>query len=127
MPWRVALAVVGVTVVAPESRPSSRAPGWWSRRRGRHDLTPDPFAALEIQVQLARVSAQLRALHAEPRVWGRGRRVIATQAAYDSLLGTACRLAGVETVDEDTVPGLTRSDDERARQELELLMRGWAW
>ncbi|WP_372593666.1 hypothetical protein [Actinotalea sp.] len=125
--WRVALAAVGVTMIAPAPRPDSRAPLWWSRWRRRAEPPPDPFAALEIQLQLARVSAQLRALYSEPRIWARGSRVIATQAAYDSLLATACRLAGVETREEDTVPGLTRSDDERTREELELLTRGWAW
>ncbi len=127
MTWRVALAAVGVTMTTPTPRPPWSAPTWWARWRGHYEVQPDPFAALEVQLQLTRVSEQLRALLAEPRVWARGRRVIATQAAYDGLLATACRLAGVETFDEDTVPGLTRSESEREREEFELLVRGWAW
>lgn len=123
--WRVALAAVAVAMTTPAPRSTWSAPSWW-RRRGR-EVLPDPFAALEVQLQLTRVSEQLRALYAEPRVWARGRRVIATQAAYDGLLATACRLAGIETVAEDTVPGLTRSEREREREEFELLVRGWAW
>ena len=127
MLWRVALAAVGVAMAAPAPRSTWSAPSWWSRWRGRNELAPDPFAVLEVQFQLARVSEQLRMLHVEPRVWARGRRVIATQSAYDGLLATACRLAGVETLAEDAVPGLTRSEGEREREELELLARGWAW
>jgi hypothetical protein len=127
MLWRVLLAAVGVAMTAPAPRSTWSAPSWWSRWRTRNELPPDPFAVLEVQFQLTRVSEQLRALHAEPRVWARGRRVIATQAAYDGLLGTACRPAGVETFAEDSVPGLTRSETEREREELELLARGWAW
>jgi len=125
--WRVALAAVGVAMTTPAPRSTWGAPSWWSRLRGREDVPPDPFAALEVQLGLTRVSEQLRALHSEPRVWARGRRVIATQAAYDSLLATACRLAGIETLADDAVPGLTRSESERAREEFELLIRGWAW
>jgi len=127
MLWRVALAAVGVAMTAPAPRSTWGAPSWWSRWRTRNELHHDPFAVLEVQLQLTRVSEQLRALHSEPRVWARGRRVIATQSAYDGLLGAACRLAGVETFADDSVPGLTRSESEREREELELLARGWAW
>jgi len=128
MPWRVALAAVGVTMMTPTPRPASGAPSRWSRWRMRNvDVPPDPFAVLELQFQLARVSDQLRALHAEPRVWALGRRVIAMQSAYDSLLATACRLAGIQTIADAGVPGLTVSTDEREREELELFAHGWAW
>ena len=128
MPWRVALAAVGVTMATPTPRSASGAPSWWARWRARNEaVQPDPFVMLEIQFQLARVSDQLRALHAEPRVWARGRRVIAMQSAYDSLLATACRLAGIQTIADAGVPGLTVSTEEREREELELFAHGWAW
>ncbi len=128
MPWRVALAAVGVTMMTPTPRSLSRAPSWWTRWRTRHEeVPPDPFAVLELQFHLARVSEQLRVLYAEPRVWARGRRVIAMQSAYDSLLATACRLAGIPTIADAGVPGLTVSTVEREREELELFARGWAW
>ncbi len=127
MLWRVALAAVGVAMSTPAPRSPSRASGWWARLRSRGEPDSDPFVALEIQFQLARLSDQLRALHSEPGVFARGRRVIATQAAYDRVLAEACRIAGIATVDEDSVPGLTRSASEREREELELLTRGWSW
>lgn len=81
---------------------------------------PDPFEALGIQMRLAAVSEQLRAIDTDERMFARGRRRIAYQAAYDALLADACRLAGIEIVDEV-------DDAERLREELELASRGWSW
>ncbi len=89
---------------------------------------PDPFDVLVVQVQLGRLSAQLRDLEADQHAWARGRRILATQAAYDALLAEACRLAGVP-VEQEWSPepwGPTR-EPERFREEIELASRGWSW
>ncbi|MCV2392723.1 hypothetical protein OEB99_00225 [Actinotalea sp. M2MS4P-6] len=90
---------------------------WWARRSAR----PDPFEALAIQVRLAAVTAQLHTIDTDERMFARGRRRIAYQAAYDALLADACRLAGVSVPDGEV------SEDERLREELELTARGWSW
>lgn len=100
------------------SRPASRRPA----------PAPDPFDVLVVQVQLGRLTAQMRALEADPHAWARGRRMLAAQAAYDALLAEACRLAGVP-VEQEWSPepwGPTR-EPERFREEMELASRGWSW
>lgn len=88
----------------------------------------DPFDALGVQMALGRLADQVRALEADPRVFARGRRLQAAQAAYDALLIEACTLAGVAVSPEarDTVLGTTR-EPERFREEMELSARGWSW
>ncbi|MCL3860948.1 hypothetical protein M1R94_08025 [Actinotalea sp. K2] len=91
-------------------------------RRPSPPPEPDPFAALSLQVRLGFLATQLLALEADQRAWARGKRIQATQAAYDDLLDEACRLAGVEL--EATAP---RTEPERFREEIELASRGWSW
>ncbi len=98
----------------PELRGRRR---WWARRGSRG---PDPFEALGIQIRLGAVAAELRAIDTDERMFARGRRRIAYQAAYDALLADACRLADVPIRDEV-------DDAERLREELELAARGWSW
>ncbi|WP_233404409.1 hypothetical protein [Actinotalea solisilvae] len=104
--------------VAPPAREPVRRP----------TAPPDPFDVLVVQVQLGRLTAQMRALDADPHAWARGRRMLAAQAAYDALLAEACRLAGVP-VEQEWSPepwGPTR-EPERFREEMELASRGWSW
>lgn len=89
---------------------------------------PDPFDVLALQVRLGVLAAQLHALEADSHAWARGRRIIATQAAYDALLAEACRLAGVPvTQDGSAEPWGPAREPERFREELELASRGWSW
>lgn len=92
-------------------------------------LTPaDPFEVLTVQVQLGRLAAQVAALEADPHAWARGRRLLATQAAYDALLAEACRLAGVPVERVETPePWVPVHEPERFREEMELASRGWSW
>ena len=93
-----------------------------SRRRRPE---PDPFAMLTVQEQLSRLAAHIRALDADPKVWARGRRMIAAQTAYDAVLAEACRMAGVD-LDAGPMP-LPLDEPERFREEIELAERGWSW
>ena len=101
--------------------------GWSRRRPSRHTSAPDPFAALSVQVRLGLVADQLRALEADQHAWARGKRLQATQAAYDDLLAEACRLAGVDVAGPAYPGALTASEPERFREEMELAARGWSW
>lgn len=101
-----------------DASPSRPRKHWWGRRTVR---APDPFEALTVQLRLAAVADQVRAIDADEKMFARGRRRIAAQAAYDALLAEACQLAGVEVPDEPP------SGAERLREELELTSRGWSW
>jgi hypothetical protein len=90
--------------------------------RGRRKPEPDPFDALRLQMRLGLLAAQLQALEADRHVYAKAHRITATRAAYDDLLGEACRLAGVR-VD----PAAPRGEAERLREEVELAARGWSW
>lgn len=105
-------------------RERRRRPGWL-RRRGHGPIEPDPFAMLTVQEQLSRLAAHIRALDADPKVWARGRRMIAAQTAYDAVLAEACRMAGVD-LDAGPMP-LPLDEPERFREEIELAERGWSW
>ena len=96
--------------------------------RGSHrPSAPDPFDALDVQVRLGQVAAHVRALEADDRSWARGKRMQATQAAYDDLLAEACLLAGVDVPEVDRATPRPADDPERFREELELASRGWSW
>jgi len=82
----------------------------------------DPFDALKVQQRLACLTTELQWLETDHRVFARAHRIRVAQAAYDAVLGEACRLAGVP-IGEVTVHG----PRERARDELELASRGWFW
>jgi hypothetical protein len=101
--------------------------GRWTaplRDRLRRRRTPpaDPFEVLRLQTRLGVVADQVRALEADTDVYAKAHRLKATRAAYDDLLGEACRLAGVQLV-----PEARRSESERLREEVELASRGWSW
>ena len=106
-------------------RPRRKATG--KPRRRRPTAQPDPFDALDVQVRLGQVAALVRALESDPKVWARGKRMQATQAAYDDLLAEACELAGVEVPPLDRAATRALDDPERFREELELASRGWSW
>jgi hypothetical protein len=82
----------------------------------------DPFEVLRLQMRLGILADQVRALEADAQVYAKAHRLRATRAAYDDLLGEACRLAGVQLV-----PETRRSEGERLREEVELASRGWSW
>ncbi|WP_024286228.1 hypothetical protein [Cellulomonas sp. KRMCY2] len=114
-----------VTRVMRRLKPRRRTTG--RTRRGRRTAEPDPFDALDVQVRLGQVAALVRALESDPKVWARGKRMQATQAAYDDLLAEACELAGVEVPPLDRAATRPLDDPERFREELELASRGWSW
>ena len=122
--WQVRLAQSLRRVARLLRRPFR---GWSQSRASRRTPPPDPFAALSVQVRLGLVADQLRALEADQHAWARGKRLLATQAAYDDLLAEACRLAGVEVADPAYPGALTASEPERFREEMELAARGWSW
>lgn len=87
----------------------------------------DPFDALTLQIRLGQLAAQVQALEADPHAWARGRRIKATQDAYDDVLMEACRLAGIDALARDPDAGIAERDPERFREEMELASRGWSW
>ncbi|NCT91038.1 hypothetical protein GXB85_08770 [Cellulomonas sp. APG4] len=99
----------------------------WRARRGRRrpPPPPDPFAALRLQLRLADLAAQVRAIEEDRRLWARARRLEAVQAAYDGLLVEACRLAGVPVPEMTGWGRLT--EVERLDDELALVQAGWSW
>lgn len=127
--------------------PDPGPPPWWRRRlialrtrwevrraarRARHgtraSAASDPFEVLAVQLRLAAVAEQLRALEDHPDTWALAHRLESTLAAYDELLGEAQRLAGVTTVAAPPAPGThRRSEPERLADELALAERGWFW
>ncbi len=83
----------------------------------------DPFAALGVQLALARLTAELELLARDDSVYARGFRFAATQAAYDDVLAQACDLARVPLQrrhGEDRQVG-------RLLEEAELARHGWFW
>ncbi|SFB23183.1 hypothetical protein SAMN05421867_110120 [Cellulomonas marina] len=114
----------------PSAEARAARPRWWStyvpRPRAAQAATdtplgPDPFVALTLQVRLARLGEQVRVLESDPHVWGRARRLIAVEHAYDALLVEACRVAGV------TAPRAELRPEDRLVVELALAERGWTW
>jgi len=118
-----------------------KAPGWavtaaeQARDRVRRAVSPtpspyDPFATLSVQDRLARLSAEIQRLEADPTVFAKAHRIRVARSAYDAVLGEACRLAGVETVqvlDLDAPVPVSPDPARRAREEIELASRGWLW
>lgn len=99
---------------------------WRERQARRHPPPPpDPFAALHLQLRLAALAAQVRAIETDRRMWARARRLEAVQAAYDALLLDACRLAGLPVPETTGWGRLT--EVERLDDELALVQAGWSW
>lgn len=82
---------------------------------------PDPFATLELQMRLGRLSGELDEL-SRPRVrsFAVGHHARAAELAYDRSLAEACSLIGA-----DVPPG--RGPVERLEMESTLLRAGWTW
>src|SRR5690242_5303984 len=62
------------------------------RERHRRPAPIDPFEVLKLQTRLGVLADQVRALEADAQVYAKAHRLQATRAAYDDLLGEACRL-----------------------------------
>jgi hypothetical protein len=111
--WRVRAG----RLAAAATRPAREAV---ARRRKPKPI--DPFEVLRLQTRLGVVADQVRELEADAQVYAKAHRLAATRAAYDDLLGEACRMAGIQPV-----PEARRSEGERLREEVELASRGWSW
>lgn len=98
------------------------------RLRRQQPPQPDPFEVLRVQMRLAVLADEVRALERSEDVYARNHHLRATEAAYDAMLIQACHLAGVPTA---RTPGasttVTQSSEERFREEVELAARGWSW
>jgi len=101
---------------------------WLLLRLRRPTPPPDPFEVLRVQMRLAVLADEVRALERSAEVFGRVHHMRATEAAYDAMLFEACRLAGVPT---QGPPGrlstMVQDRQERFREEVELAARGWSW
>ncbi len=113
-------------VLVPPARPSAVQRAWsagraWRARRVRRP-EPDPFATLRVQLRLAELHRELDSLLADTGRYARAHHLRAAQSAYEDQLALACRLAGVEGLDDDTSPAVHRLLAENA-----LRARGWTW
>jgi hypothetical protein len=111
--WRVRVGDMLGAVVRPARE---------AVERRRPPVPVDPFEVLRLQTRLGVLADQVRALEADAQVYAKAHRLAATRAAYDDLLGEACRMAGIQPV-----PEARRSEGERLREEVELTSRGWNW
>ena len=101
---------------------------WLLLRMRRPAPPPDPFEVLRVQMRLAVLANEVRALERSPDVYARGHHLAATEAAYDAMLIEACRLAGVPTTAQPgRVSTIVQDKQERFREEVELAARGWSW
>ncbi len=92
-----------------------RVPRW--RRRA-----PDPFAVLELQLTLGRLTAELDTLaRAGGTVFALAHHAEAATRAYDQTLAEACRLVGAP------VPQNGPRSSRRLLMEAELVNAGWTW
>jgi hypothetical protein len=97
----------------------------WSRRE---PPPPDPFEVLRVQMRLAVLADEVRALERSEDVYALGHHLRATEAAYDAMLIRACHLAGVPTSQPADSPAtVPQSPHDRFRAEVELAARGWSW
>jgi hypothetical protein len=95
------------------SRMRQRLPQW--RRR-----SPDPFATLELQLRLGRLSSELDELARPSGTFALAHHATAAILAYDATLVEACRLIGA-AVPEGRGPA------QRLLMEATLANAGWSW
>jgi hypothetical protein len=101
---------------------------WLHLRSRREPPPPDPFEVLRVQMRLAVLADEVRALERSEDVYALGHHLRATEAAYDAMLIRACHLAGVPTSAPPTTPAtVPQSPHDRFRAEVELAARGWSW
>ncbi|GAB3240396.1 hypothetical protein [Kineosporia babensis] len=101
----------------------------------RRPAEPDPFEALRLQLRLHALADEINRLHYDETIFARAARLEASAAAYDDLLGSACRLAGVPETSEAApvcgyatpTPKRLAGRELRAHRELQLAERGWSW
>lgn len=82
---------------------------------------PDPFATLELQLRLGRLSSELDVLsRSGGAAFAAGHHARAAELAYDHSLAEACALIG-----QGSPAG--RGPLGRLEMEAELLRAGWTW
>lgn len=82
---------------------------------------PDPFATLEIQLRLSRLSGELDML-AGPGIapFAAAHHARAAELAYDASLAEACALIGADV-------GRAGGPADRLEMEATLVRDGWTW
>lgn len=101
---------------------------WLLLRLRRRPPPPDPFEVLRVQMRLAVLADEVRALERSEDVYARMHHLRATEAAYDAVLIQACHLAGVPTSPRSGAPTtVPQSARDRFQAEVELAARGWSW
>lgn len=87
---------------------------------------PDPFRALDVQLRLARIAAEVRRIDVDRTMLARAHHLRVALEAYDALLSEACTLA--DGAPREVAPlGTTTPDAVRLDRELLLSARGWSW
>lgn len=98
----------------------------WAARGRAARRPPDPFRALDVQLRLARLAAEVRRIDVDRTMLARAHHLRVALEAYDALLSEACTLA--DGTPRDAAPlGTTTPDDVRLDRELLLSARGWSW
>lgn len=82
---------------------------------------PDPFATLELQHRLSRLSSELHRLNWDTsKEFAVGHHARAAMLAYEHTLADACRLMGLDISD-------AHGPTNRLLAEASLFKAGWSW
>jgi hypothetical protein len=91
------------------------------RRVGHGRREPDPFATLELQNRLTRLSRELDTLASRPRQYfALAHHAEAATRAYEMTLAEACRLMGIPCPEGDR-------GNRVLLMEADLARAGWSW
>lgn len=128
--WVFAVAW-GVLRAATARRSEAGQRATAARERARRPVTVtlpaepvDPFRTLALQYRLGALARELDDLAVDDgRVYARGLRLTAVNAAYDDVLEDACRLAGIPLQRD----GQNRREVRRVMAESALKSAGWTW
>lgn len=109
-------------------------------RQRRWRARPDPFAALEVQLSLARLEREIERLKGYGgRDFAQAHHLRAAILAYEQLLTQACRMAGIDPPTADRIQDATGTERNGRRPEdpgsevarvlavTALDARGWRW
>ena len=113
-PASCVVAIASISLVVSTAR----------RRDSRPE--PDPFRALDLQMRLSRLAAEVRRIDRDRTMLARARHLRVALEAYDALLSEACALAHGAAL-EVAPPGTATPDTVRLDRELLLSARGWSW